>query len=167
MIFSVTPNPSPLEINAFLQLIIDALEGYDKGIKMINQNKAICTNPNGDVDLDALMAIFVKNHDEHSLDILYSDWMALRQRNKEPIQDFLVRFNDLREDLLEQKFVVPEFNAWVKFRNVIVFAHKIREKPEIANIKDAVAAISKMENSNIRKNGNGNPDPTGTSVQFL
>ena len=39
-------------------------------------------------DLDALMAIFVKKHDEHSLDdILYLDWQALRQRNKEPIQD--------------------------------------------------------------------------------
>ena len=69
-IFSVTPNPSPLEINAFLNLIIDALDGYDKGIKMINQIKPKCMNDQGGVDLDALMAIFVEKHDEHSLDIV-------------------------------------------------------------------------------------------------
>ena len=84
------------------------------------QLKPKFVNEEGNLDLDGLMALFVaKKHDEHALDVLFAKWTGLRQRNKESIQDHVVRFNELKEDSIEQKCVESEFNHWVKFRNTV------------------------------------------------
>ena len=168
-IYSVSPDPSPPEVNAYFNLINNSLDGYEKGGKMLNQLKPKFINEEGNLDLDGLMALFVAKHDEHALDVLFAKWTGLRQRNKESIQDYVVRFNELKEDLIEQKYVESEFNYWVKFRNTVSAAAKLREKPEIKSIEEAVKMISKMENSNIRTVtfGNGNDVVLEPSVRFM
>ena len=105
--------------------------------------------------IDEMMLEFVDIYDTHALDALYQEWELLSQRNGESISDYQVRHKELQEDLERQGYVVPTFNAWIHFRNKIIHAAKLREKPEITSIEDAVAWLSKSENSNLRVTSNG------------
>lgn len=151
---SMAPDPSPALKQTFFPLIQKALEGYENGQTLLGQLKKKFT-ADGLADLDSVMDKFVDHHDRHSLDILFIRWKNLKQRRSESIDEFQVRFQDLREDLAAQDFCIPEFNAWVKFRNSVLRSPKLREKQEIKSIVEAVDFLSNNESSNIKITADG------------
>ena len=105
----LAPEPSPTEQLAYIPLILESLKGYKVGQTLLSQiRKRLAKSP--PFSIDACMEEFVAAHDQHSLDNLHSEWAKLRQRPKESVNDFHVRFVEILEDLALQDYKVPDYN---------------------------------------------------------
>ena len=146
---TLDPSADKKAFSTNLPVIDDSLRGYASGQTLLNQLSSEPANllPGGYIDLDKVMEKFILHHDQHSLDLLFQEWIFFKQADKETIGEFVVRFRELVEDLTLQGYSVPDNNAWVAFRNKVRRASKLREMKEVNDIPAAVTFLAACESS--------------------